>query len=363
MTWHADCYREVEDVMMHTTLLLDVGTEFASRVSAAIRSAGHRVVATTVAGAERQARGRSVAVMMLDIRLMEDGTAFVRTQRARGWSGVVLLVADASEEASALAHELRATLLPREGLTPARVAAADRCRSAAEDLDGFDDADGCAELDNDRDGIPDAVDACRDSGEDADGFNDADGCPDADNDADGVLDAADRCPVVAEDVDAFEDADGCPDLDNDGDSIADTNDRCPIEPETVNTYQDADGCADTVPEAVQKFSGTIAGVNFESGKAKLLPSSLGVLDAAAAVLGQFPEIRLEVQGHTDDQGDDGKNLALSQARAQSVVDYLVSRGVAADRLVAKGYGEAAPRVANDSKPNRATNRRVEFKRL
>lgn len=240
---------------------------------------------------------------------------------------------------------------------------ADRCRSAAEDLDGFDDADGCAELDNDLDGIADAVDACRDSAEDADGFSDVDGCPDVDNDSDGVLDAADRCAGVPEDVDAFEDGDGCPDPDNDADGIADGGDRCPIEAETVNAYQDNDGCPDAVPDAVQKFSGTIAGVNFESGKAKLLPSSLGVLDAAATVLTQFPDIRLEVQGHTDDQGDDGKNLALSQARAQAVVDYLASRGVAAERLVAKGYGEAAPKVLNDSKPNRATNRRVEFKRL
>lgn len=238
----------------------------------------------------------------------------------------------------------------------------DRCRTEAEDLDGYLDGDGCPELDNDRDEIPDTADACPLDAEDGDGFSDADGCPDLDNDGDRVPDTADRCATDAEDPDGFEDADGCPELDNDADGFADAADRCALEPETVNGFQDTDGCPDSVPAEVARFSGTIAGVNFESGKARLLPSSSTVLDAAAKVLAEYPDVSLEVQGHTDDQGDDQKNLTLSQARAQAVVDYLVARGIDAKRLVAKGYGETTPKEPNTSAAGRASNRRVEFVR-
>jgi outer membrane protein OmpA-like peptidoglycan-associated protein len=178
----------------------------------------------------------------------------------------------------------------------------DACKNVAEDVDSFEDADGCPEADNDADGIADSADECPLKAEDADGFKDRDGCPEADNDDDGIADADDQCPLDAEDKDSFQDKDGCPDKDNDSDGIADADDKCPIEPETLNGFRDKDGCADEVPQDVQKFSGVIDGVNFESGKAVLLPSSRSVLDSAAAVLVKFPDIRLEVQGHTDDQG-------------------------------------------------------------
>ncbi len=236
----------------------------------------------------------------------------------------------------------------------------DACMDAPEDMDSWVDTDGCPEADNDADGLLDAAYRCANDAEDKDGFEDTDGCPDVDNDGDGVLDGADQCPSQAEDKDSFADADGCPDLDNDGDGTNDTSDKCPMEPETRNGYQDKDGCPDEVPEAVKKFSGKIEGINFETGKATIKANSFTVLDSAYAVLQQFPEVRVEVQGHTDDVGDDAKNLKLSQDRAQAVVDYFVKKGMAADRLVAKGYGETKPMVANDSKANQALNRRVEF---
>lgn len=217
--------------------------------------------------------------------------------------------------------------------------------------------------DSDGDGLLDSVDACPTVPEDLDGFADNDGCPDPDNDGDGVLDTADQCPTDLEDHDGFADEDGCPDLDNDQDGIADTDDRCPQDPETRNGYQDKDGCPDEIPAEVQKFSGKIEGIKFETGKAVIQPSSYKVLDSAAAVLVKFPEIRLEVQGHTDDVGDDAKNLDLSQRRAQAVVDYLVKKGVTVDRLVSKGYGETKPMVPNDNAADRAINRRVEFQIL
>jgi OmpA-OmpF porin, OOP family len=125
----------------------------------------------------------------------------------------------------------------------------DKCPNEAEDMDGFEDTDGCPDLDNDKDGIPDERDACRDQPETKNGFKDEDGCPDqADSDADGVPDAVDKCPNEPEDTDGFEDTDGCPDVDNDKDGIPDAADECSEEPETMNGFEDTNGCPDENPD-------------------------------------------------------------------------------------------------------------------
>jgi parallel beta-helix repeat protein len=98
--------------------------------------------------------------------------------------------------------------------------------------------------DSDEDGIADQDDQCPDLPEDMDGFQDTDGCPDNDNDADGMYDTRDACPDEPEDFDGFQDGDGCPDLDNDKDGIPDSLDKCPNEPEDNNGFQDEDGCPD-----------------------------------------------------------------------------------------------------------------------
>jgi hypothetical protein len=119
----------------------------------------------------------------------------------------------------------------------------DLCPERAEDLDGFEDADGCPDPDNDADGLADAVDRCPDAAEDGDGFEDADGCPDPDNDADGIPDERDDCATEAEDRDGFEDADGCPDPDNDGDGLGDGLERdTGTDPDAPDS--DGDGLAD-----------------------------------------------------------------------------------------------------------------------
>lgn len=123
----------------------------------------------------------------------------------------------------------------------------DACPDDPEDVDGFEDEDGCPEPDNDADGVPDSSDACPDDAEDADGFEDSDGCPDPDNDGDGIADNEDACPDDSEDYDGFEDGDGCPDPDNDGDGIPDASDACPNEPEDVDVFQDGDGCPEPCP--------------------------------------------------------------------------------------------------------------------
>jgi OOP family OmpA-OmpF porin len=226
--------------------------------------------------------------------------------------------------------------------------------------------------DPDHDGIRGAADKCPNEPEDVDGFQDADGCPDPDNDGDGIPDKDDKCPNEAEDKDGFQDADGCPDPDNDGDGIPDKDDKCPNEAETKNGYQDADGCPDEIPEKVKQFTGAIQGITFKTGAADLAPGSSVILDKAVAVLTEFKDVKLEIQGHTDDVqiakgGKFADNAALSQARADSVKDYFVKKGIDASRITSKGYGDTVPVVdpkgltgakLNDA---RGKNRRVEFK--
>jgi outer membrane protein OmpA-like peptidoglycan-associated protein len=225
--------------------------------------------------------------------------------------------------------------------------------------------------DRDRDGILNDVDKCPDDPEDKDGFQDEDGCPDLDNDNDGIPDTTDKCPNDPEDKDGFQDEDGCPDLDNDGDGIPDAADKCPNQPEVKNGFQDEDGCPDEIPDTVKQFVGVIQGVNFKVGSADLLPGSSKVLDRAVAVLKQFPDLKLEIQGHTDDQplGPRAKfkdNDELSQARADAVSSYLNAMGIATTRLVAHGLGSnhpiEDPQGLTGAKLSgaRTKNRRVEF---
>jgi OOP family OmpA-OmpF porin len=219
--------------------------------------------------------------------------------------------------------------------------------------------------------VPDVDDRCPD----IPGPKENDGCPVAannDRDGDGIPDNLDKCPDEPEDFDNFQDEDGCPDPDNDGDGVLDANDKCPTEPETKNGYQDEDGCPDEIPQKLKQFTGVIQGINFRTGDAALQTTSNTTLDKAVAVLKEFGDLKLEIQGHTDDQplkagGKFADNQALSQARAETVKAYFVAKGIDESRLTAKGYGDTVPLEApaglKGGKLNaaRAKNRRVEFK--
>lgn len=211
--------------------------------------------------------------------------------------------------------------------------------------------------DTDGDGIIDRDDACVQDPETVNGFQDEDGCPESDRDGDGFYDdpAQDECPDVPGVA-----PNGCP-SDRDGDGILDADDRCPDEPETRNGFQDADGCPDELPAPVKKYSGDIDGIRFEFNSATLTAASTPVLDAAVAVLEEYPDINIEVVGHTDNVGGAEINLELGRARAVAVQDYLTSKGIATTRITTRSAGLTEPKASNDTEEGRSINRRIEFR--
>jgi OOP family OmpA-OmpF porin len=239
----------------------------------------------------------------------------------------------------------------------------DKCPDQPENYNGFQDGDGCPDdPDTDMDGIPDSVDQCVLDPEDKDNYLDDDGCPDLDNDADQILDSKDKCPNEAEDRDGFEDEDGCPDPDNDKDKVLDVDDMCPNEPGPSD--KEPKGCPQkpalaVVTESEIKISQQI---HFEYNKAIIRQDSFPVVDAVAEILKKYPDLKMEIQGHTDNKGGPDYNKRLSDLRAAAVRTYLIEHGIASDRLTSHGYGLERPLVPNDSDNNRALNRRVQFVR-
>ena len=204
--------------------------------------------------------------------------------------------------------------------------------------------------------------------------------PPADSDGDGVLDTQDRCPgtPAGAKVDAF----GC-ELDSDGDGIIDSKDQCPgtLAGRKVNAVgcevdSDGDGvldnddqCPNTVAGARVDVKGCeikdeikLPGVIFATDKATLLPESYPVLNDAIATLKKYPDLKIEVAGHTDSRGSDAYNKKLSQRRAETVEKYLKDGG-ATNEMKAMGYGESAPVADNSTEDGRQHNRRVALRIL
>ncbi len=113
-------------------------------------------------------------------------------------------------------------------------------------------------------------------------------------------------------------------------------------------------------EAALREALSLGAVEFESGTATLTARSREILNEAGAVFARFPSVAAEVQGHTDSEGDDAANQALSQQRAEAVETYLVGQGASGDQLSPRGYGESEPTADNSTAEGRARNRRVVF---
>jgi len=143
--------------------------------------------------------------------------------------------------------------------------------------------------------------------------------------------------------------------------VPDVEDNCPNEPGPASNH----GCPLSKKQLVavtKEGVQILEKVEFATGKSTIAKKSLGLLDQVAAVLAAHPELgHVEVQGHTDSAGNAEKNRALSQARANAVVAYLVKKQVDPARLVGKGYGPDVPIADNATARGRDQNRRVEFK--
>lgn len=166
-----------------------------------------------------------------------------------------------------------------------------------------------------------------------------------------MLDDKGLCPGTP--AGARVDAQGC-ELDSDGDGLVDALDQCPGTPKGDKV--DARGC--TLPSSI-----VLRGVNFNNDSAEIRADARPILDEAVAAFKRYPQLKVEVAGHTDSRASAAYNLDLSQRRAQAVVDYFVQRGIDAGRLSAKGYGKSQPIADNTTADGRAANRRVELRLL
>jgi len=153
-------------------------------------------------------------------------------------------------------------------------------------------------------------------------------------------------------------APNCADMDDDGDGVNNCDDKCPGSQagQTIGP----DGCP--VPVSID-----LKGVNFDFDKSNLRPDAVAILNEAIEILKRYPDLKVEVAGHTDSIGTDAYNQALSERRARAVYDYLTSNGIDASRLVGpNGYGESRPIAPNtnpdgsDNPEGRAQNRRTEL---
>ncbi len=237
---------------------------------------------------------------------------------------------------------------------------------------GLEIFNGCPDSDND--GIQDSKDDCPNTA----GLAEFNGCPDTDGD--GVMDKDDKCPTVAglkelmgcpdADGDGVADVDdkcpnvagpaaneGCPWPDTDGDGILDKDDKCPNEAGVAEN----NGCPIVAPTpavmaTLNDYAKTIL---FDTGKASIKDQSEAVLKNITAILKEYPNSRFHIDGYTDSQGAAKSNQILSERRANTVRDFLIANGIAADRLNSRGFGEENPIDNNKTRAGRRNNRRVE----
>lgn len=208
---------------------------------------------------------------------------------------------------------------------------------------------GCPIDDRDKDGIVDAKDKCPDEP----GILVMEGCPPEDVDMDGILDIADRCPTVKG---TFKNQ-GCPEEDSDGDGILNYEDQCPNTP----GIREKKGCPKVNDSEKAILDLVMQNLYFDTDKYDIKPRAVPFLNNLAELLIKQKDWKLSLSGHADDRGSDAHNFELSKYRAESVLFYLLNRGVEREQLQVEYYGEDLPTVTNVNAESRQMNRRVELK--
>jgi len=216
------------------------------------------------------------------------------------------------------------------------------------DVPGLAKYDGCPIPDTDKDGINDEEDKCPT----VPGVARYQGCPIPDTDKDGINDEEDKCPTVP----GLARYQGCPIPDTDGDGVNDEEDRCITIPGPKENY----GCPMIPAEVSKRVSTAAKNILFITGSSKLQSSSFKGLNDVANIMNENPGMSLAIDGHTDNVGSDESNQKLSDDRANSVKNYLVSKGVDASRITATGHGETMPIADNKTAAGRRLNRRSEL---
>jgi OmpA-OmpF porin, OOP family len=209
--------------------------------------------------------------------------------------------------------------------------------------------EGCPIPDTDKDGINDEEDKCPT----VPGVARYQGCPIPDTDKDGINDEEDKCPTVAG-VARYQ---GCPVPDTDGDGVNDEEDRCPNLPGP----RENQGCPVISEEVRKRVDFAANNILFVTGSYKLVAKSYKGLDEVVKILQENPEMKLAIDGHTDNVGKDESNQVLSDNRAGAVKDYFVSKGIDESRITSAGHGETMPLADNKTATGRQKNRRVEMK--
>jgi OOP family OmpA-OmpF porin len=208
---------------------------------------------------------------------------------------------------------------------------------------------GCPIPDTDKDGINDEEDKCPT----VPGLARYQGCPIPDTDKDGINDEEDKCPTVPG-VARYQ---GCPIPDTDGDGVNDEEDRCVTIPGPKENF----GCP-IIPEEIKKRVDVAAkNILFVTGSAKLQTKSFKGLNDVVKIMQENAGMSLQIDGHTDNVGSDEYNQKLSDDRAASVRNYIISKGIDASRITSAGHGESMPIATNNTAAGRQQNRRVEMK--
>ena len=210
--------------------------------------------------------------------------------------------------------------------------------------------------DRDHDGVADSKDKCPNSLEDLDFYEDSDGCLDPDDDGDTIPDTQDQCKGQAEDVDGYKDSDGCLDSNNDLDILPDNLDKCPDDPESNNGWEDGDGCPDTLPADIAAIVGT---PNVQFAGEGLAPGADPALMAIGNALSTHPDLVIQIAVYTDSTKGATHAKDETLAWCKAIYAWFVAHQVDVNRISFHAGGDLKPLNPDQTEPDHAQNRRMQ----